>query len=78
MASATSTAQHNSPSTTNEAYDQAISVASDAAEMVTDGAKQAYDYVAKAVEDRPYTVAFGALALGWLLGRFHHGSRRAH
>jgi uncharacterized protein YjbJ (UPF0337 family) len=55
-------------------YGQAKDVASDAAQAVQQGAKEADDYVRKFVEQRPYTTAIGALVLGWVIG--HMGRSR--
>ena len=50
-------------------YGQAKDTASDAAEAVRQGAVNAEDYIRQTIEKRPYTVAFAALCVGWLLGR---------
>jgi len=50
-------------------YGQAKDAAADAAYVVRDGAVAAEDYVRNIIEQRPYTVAFAALAIGFLLGR---------
>jgi ElaB/YqjD/DUF883 family membrane-anchored ribosome-binding protein len=60
----------NSLSDMEQVYDKAKVAANDAADVVTDGAKQAYDFIDKYVSERPYTVALGALVVGWLIGRF--------
>jgi hypothetical protein len=52
-----------------DVYGQAKDAAVDAAEVVRRGAMDAEDYVRKTIEERPYTVAFAALCLGWFLGR---------
>ena len=50
-------------------YGQAKETASDAAQAVRHGAMDAEDYVRHAIEKRPYTAAFVALCVGWLIGR---------
>jgi uncharacterized protein YjbJ (UPF0337 family) len=55
-------------------YGQAKDAASDAAEIVKQGAREADDYVRSFIEERPYTTAIGALALGWFIG--HMGRSR--
>jgi len=55
-------------------YGQAVDAASDAAEVVKQTAKDADDYVRSFIEERPYTTAIGALALGWVIG--HMGRAR--
>jgi uncharacterized protein YjbJ (UPF0337 family) len=50
-------------------YGQAKETASDAAQVVRRGAVDAEDYVRRIIEQRPYTTAFGALCVGWLIGR---------
>jgi uncharacterized protein YjbJ (UPF0337 family) len=50
-------------------YGQAKDTAVDAAQVVREQAAMADDYVRNIIEERPYTVAFAALALGFLLGR---------
>jgi uncharacterized protein YjbJ (UPF0337 family) len=52
-----------------EMYGQAKEVAGDAVDMATRAAHDADDYVRRVIETRPYTVAFVALAAGFLLGR---------
>ena len=50
-------------------YGQARDTVSDAAEVVRQGAMGAEDYVRHTIEKRPYTTAFAALCIGWLIGR---------
>jgi uncharacterized protein YjbJ (UPF0337 family) len=50
-------------------YGQARDSASDAAEVVRQGAKSAEDYIRHTIEQRPYTATFAALCIGWLIGR---------
>src|SRR5690242_16867833 len=45
-------------------YGQAKDMANDAVDMAGRAAKQADDYVRNIIEERPYTVAFAALAIG--------------
>jgi len=52
-----------------DVYGQAKDAAAGAADVIRDGAVATEDYVRRLVEERPYTVAFAALALGFLLGR---------
>jgi uncharacterized protein YjbJ (UPF0337 family) len=51
-------------------YGQAKDVAADTAEVVKKRAAEAGDIMRELIEERPYTVAIGALFFGWLLGRF--------
>jgi uncharacterized protein YjbJ (UPF0337 family) len=51
-------------------YGQAKDSVSDAAAALSHGAMTAEDYVRQTIEQRPYTVAFAALCVGWLIGRF--------
>jgi uncharacterized protein YjbJ (UPF0337 family) len=55
--------------TLQDAYGQAKDAASDAAESVTRLASEAHDTVRQYIEDKPYTVAFAALAIGFIVGR---------
>ena len=55
--------------TLQDVYGQAKDMAGDAADIVTQAARDTEDYVRNIVEQRPYTVALGALAVGFLLGR---------
>jgi uncharacterized protein YjbJ (UPF0337 family) len=50
-------------------YDHAKDTASDAAQVVRQGAVDAEDYVRQTIEKRPYTTACVALGVGWLIGR---------
>jgi uncharacterized protein YjbJ (UPF0337 family) len=50
-------------------YGQAKGSASDAAEVVRRGAVNAEDYIRQTIERRPYTAAFAALCVGWIIGR---------
>jgi uncharacterized protein YjbJ (UPF0337 family) len=50
-------------------YGQAKETASDAAQAVGKGAMDAEDYIRQTIEQRPYTTAFVALCVGWLIGR---------
>ena len=50
-------------------YGQAKETASDAAQAVGKGAMDAEDYIRHTIEKRPYTAAFVALCVGWLIGR---------
>jgi uncharacterized protein YjbJ (UPF0337 family) len=50
-------------------YGQAKETASDAAQVVRQGAIDTEDYVRRIIEQRPYTTAFAALCVGWLIGR---------
>jgi len=50
-------------------YGQAKDTAADAADVIRQTASDADDYVRRVIEERPYTVAIAALAVGFLLGR---------
>jgi uncharacterized protein YjbJ (UPF0337 family) len=50
-------------------YGQATETASDAAQLVGQGARDAEDYIRHTIEKRPYTTAFVALCVGWFIGR---------
>jgi uncharacterized protein YjbJ (UPF0337 family) len=50
-------------------YGQAKETASDAAQVVRQGAIDTEDYVRHIIEQRPYTTAFAAFCVGWLIGR---------
>ena len=56
-------------------YGQAKDTAVDAARSVRQNAMDVEDYVRHTIETRPYTVAFTALCLGWVIGRM---GRRDH
>jgi uncharacterized protein YjbJ (UPF0337 family) len=51
-------------------YGQAKDSAASAAQAVRKGAGEAEDYLRETIEQRPYTAAAVALAIGFLLGRF--------
>jgi ElaB/YqjD/DUF883 family membrane-anchored ribosome-binding protein len=53
-------------------YEHAKETASQAAEAVRDTALDADDFIRKTIEQRPYTTAAVALAVGFLIGRFAH------
>ena len=55
--------------TAQDLYGQAKETASDAAQAVRQGAMDAEDYIRDTIEKRPYTTAFVALCVGWLIGR---------
>lgn len=57
-------------------YGQAKDAASDAADTLRQTAADADDYVRRVIEERPYTVAIAALALGYLLGRMGRSDYR--
>jgi uncharacterized protein YjbJ (UPF0337 family) len=50
-------------------YGQAKETASDAAQVMRQGAIDVEDHIRRIVERRPYTTAFAALCVGWLIGR---------
>ena len=50
-------------------YGQAKDTAVDAARTVSRNAMDIEDYVRHTIETRPYTVAFAALCVGWVIGR---------
>ena len=50
-------------------YGQAKDAAADVAQSVQQGAKVADDLFRRFIEERPYTTAIAALALGWVIGR---------
>jgi uncharacterized protein YjbJ (UPF0337 family) len=52
-----------------ELYGQAKDAAADVAQSVQQGAKAADDLFRRFIEERPYTTAIAALALGWVIGR---------
>jgi uncharacterized protein YjbJ (UPF0337 family) len=51
-----------------ELYGQAKDAAADVAQSVQQGAKVADDLFRRVIEERPYTTAVAALALGWVIG----------
>jgi len=55
--------------TLRDVYGQAKDAAGEAAEGGTRATNDAQDFVRQYIEQRPYTVAFCALAAGFLLGR---------
>jgi uncharacterized protein YjbJ (UPF0337 family) len=55
--------------TAQELYGQAKDTAADAAQVVRRGAADAEDFVRRTIEERPYTTAFVALCIGWVIGR---------
>ena len=50
-------------------YGQAKDALADAARKAQEGAVDARDVVREIVEERPYTVAIAALAIGFMIGR---------
>ena len=50
-------------------YGHAKDAAGDVAQSVQQGAKVADDIFRRVIEERPYTTAVAALALGWVIGR---------
>jgi uncharacterized protein YjbJ (UPF0337 family) len=54
--------------TAQELYGQAKDTAADAAQVVRRGAADAEDFVRRTIEQRPYTTAFAALCIGWVIG----------
>jgi uncharacterized protein YjbJ (UPF0337 family) len=50
-------------------YGQAKDTAADAAQVVRRSAADAEDFVRRTIEERPYTTAFAALCIGWVIGR---------
>jgi len=58
-----------------DVYGQAKETAVNAAEAIREGASEADDFLRAAIEERPYTAAAVALAIGYLIGRF---GRRAN
>jgi len=50
-------------------YGQAKDAAADVAQSVQQGAQVADDMFRRTIEERPYTTAVAALAVGWLIGR---------
>jgi len=50
-------------------YGEAKDTAGDVAQSVQQGAKVADDLFRRVIEERPYTTAVAALALGWVIGR---------
>jgi uncharacterized protein YjbJ (UPF0337 family) len=50
-------------------YGQAKDAASDATRAIRRGAGDAEDFIRHTIETRPYTTAFVALCVGWIIGR---------
>jgi len=61
--------------TAQDLYGQAKDSAADAATAIKHGASEAEDYVRHFIEERPYTTALGALALGLFVGMLAHRNR---
>jgi uncharacterized protein YjbJ (UPF0337 family) len=55
--------------TAQDLYGQAKDAIADAARVAQDGAVEARDVVREIIEERPYTVAIAALAVGFMIGR---------
>ena len=55
--------------TAQDLYGQAKDALADASRVAQESAAGARDVVREIIEERPYTVAFAALAIGFLLGR---------
>jgi uncharacterized protein YjbJ (UPF0337 family) len=55
--------------TAQDLYGQAKDALADAGRIAQEGATEVRDVVRDIIEERPYTVAFAALAVGFLLGR---------
>ena len=55
--------------TAQDLYGQAKDTAADAAQVVRRSAVDAEDFVRRTIEERPYTTAFVALCIGWVIGR---------
>jgi len=55
--------------TAQDLYGQAKDALADAARVAQEGAVEARDVVREIIEERPYTVALAALAVGFLIGR---------
>jgi uncharacterized protein YjbJ (UPF0337 family) len=53
-----------------DAYGQVKETASDAGEAIRESASDAEDFLRTTIEERPYTAAAVALAIGYLIGRF--------
>jgi uncharacterized protein YjbJ (UPF0337 family) len=58
-----------------DVYGQAKETAANAAEAIREGASEADDFLRATIEQRPYTAAAVALAIGYLIGHF---GRRAN
>jgi uncharacterized protein YjbJ (UPF0337 family) len=55
--------------TAQDLYGQAKDTAADAAQVMRRSAADAEDFVRRTIEERPYTTAFVALCIGWVIGR---------
>jgi uncharacterized protein YjbJ (UPF0337 family) len=55
--------------TAQELYGRAKDTAADAAQIGGRSAADAEDFVRRTIEERPYTTAFAALCVGWVIGR---------
>ena len=55
-----------------DAYGQAKEAATSATQAVRESASEADDFLRTTIEQRPYTTAVVALAIGFLIGRFAH------
>jgi uncharacterized protein YjbJ (UPF0337 family) len=60
--------------TLQDVYGQAKETAADAAEAIRESASEAGDFLRTTIEERPYTTAAIAFAIGFLIGRFGHRS----
>ena len=60
--------------TLQDVYGQAKETAADAAEAIRERASEAGDFLRTTIEERPFTAAAIALAIGFLIGRFGHRS----
>ena len=56
--------------TLQDVYGQAKETAANAADAIRESASEADDFLRAAIEERPYTAAAVALAIGYLIGRF--------
>ena len=61
--------------TLQDVYGQAKETTANASDAIREGASEADDFLRAAIEERPYTAAAVALAIGYLIGRF---GRRAN
>ena len=60
--------------TLQDVYGQAKETAADTAEAIRERASEAGDFLRTTIEERPFTAAAIALAIGFLIGRFGHRS----
>jgi uncharacterized protein YjbJ (UPF0337 family) len=60
--------------TLQDVYGQAKETTADAAEAIRERASEAGDFLRTMIEERPYTTAAIAFAIGFLIGRFGHRS----